>query len=313
MDDTGAAGGRELKVLASGLQFPEGPIAMRDGSVVFVEMAAGRLSRWRAGGPVQVIAVLGGGPNGAAIGPDGHCYVCNNGGYNWGTDARGRPTGHGKAAGYVSGRIERVDMNSGKVECLYDSTERGPLSAPNDIVFDAEGGFWFTDLGWGSETHVERGRVCYAKADGSSIREVVFPLLGPNGIGLAPGDKTLYVAETLTARLWAFEITEPGRVAAKPRSGRMLFASERHCLFDSLAVEADGNICVATVGVPAIAGITVIAPDGKLVERVSMPDVTTTNICFGGAQLRTAYVTLSQNGELVSSQWPRAGLQLPFL
>ena len=72
----------ELSVLATGLRFPEGPIAMPDGSVLLVEIARGTLSRV-SDGEVSVVAELGGGPNGAAIGPDNCCYVCNNGGFTW--------------------------------------------------------------------------------------------------------------------------------------------------------------------------------------------------------------------------------------
>ena len=67
------------KIIAEGLAFPEGPVAMPDGSVLFVEIAGGCLSRVLASGKVERVAELGGGPNGAAIGPDGHGYVCNNG------------------------------------------------------------------------------------------------------------------------------------------------------------------------------------------------------------------------------------------
>ena len=70
----------ELREVAGGLAFPEGPIAMADGSVVLVEIARGTLSRVQPDGSVEVVANVGGGPNGAAIGPDGACYVCNNGG-----------------------------------------------------------------------------------------------------------------------------------------------------------------------------------------------------------------------------------------
>ena len=73
----------KIREIASGLRFPEGPIAMADGSVVLVEIARGTLSRVTPAGKVEVIAELGGGPNGAALGPDGKVYVCNNGGFNW--------------------------------------------------------------------------------------------------------------------------------------------------------------------------------------------------------------------------------------
>src|SRR4051794_41802268 len=70
----------EVRELASGLKFPEGPVAMADGSVVFVEIQAGRISRCSADGSVDVVAETGGGPNGSAIGPHGKLYVANNGG-----------------------------------------------------------------------------------------------------------------------------------------------------------------------------------------------------------------------------------------
>jgi gluconolactonase len=81
-------------------------------------------------------------------------------------------------------------------------------------------------------------------------------------------------------------------------------------MFDSLAVEACGNVCVATL----ISGcITVIAPDGRVEEQVPTGDRVTTNIAFGGAELKTAYITLSGKGELVTTDWARPGLPLNFL
>jgi gluconolactonase len=304
----------EVQILATNLNFPEGPIAMPDGSVVFVEIGAGQLSRWRTNGKVEAVATPGGGPNGAAIGPDSACYVCNNGGFVWHTDPNGGRYPHGRAADYAGGRIERIDLATGRVERLYDRTEHGPLSGPNDIVFDAHGGFWFTDLGSMGEREIERGRICYARADGSMIRDVVVPMLTPNGIGLSPDGKTLYVAETVTARVWAFEVTGPGELALRSfpalTPGMLLYASSVYCMFDSLAVEANGNVCVATIGPPGVAGISVISPQGELIERVAMPDRSTTNICFGGADLRTASITLSRTGRLAQVRWTRPGLAL---
>src|SRR5580765_7072570 len=73
----------EIREITSGLQFPEGPIAMPDGSVLLVEIRRGTLSRVTPDGRITVVADCGGGPNGAAIGPDGACYVANNGGFEW--------------------------------------------------------------------------------------------------------------------------------------------------------------------------------------------------------------------------------------
>jgi gluconolactonase len=305
----------QVREITDGLHFPEGPIAMPDGTVLVVEIAAGRLTRVLPDGRKETVAEPGGGPNGAAIGPDGACYICNNGGFKWRVEPDGQMRSIAQADDYVSGRIERVDLATGKVDVLYDRCGDHLLCGPNDIVFDREGNMWFTDLGKVRERDRDQGGVYWAKPDGSEIREVIHPILMPNGIGLSPDEKTLYVAETETGRLWAYPITGPGEVQkqAFPPSlngGRLVSAEGGWRRFDSLAVEAYGNICVATL---MMGGITVANPNGGLVEHVPLDDPYTTNICFGGPGLRTAYVTLSWTGRLVAVDWPRAGLPLNFL
>ena len=296
----------EITEITSGLQFPEGPIAMDDGSVILVEIKRGTLSRVLPSGEVEVIAEPGGGPNGAAIGPDGKCYICNNGGFEW-HDQNGLTIPGNQPADYSGGRIERVDLSTGAVEMLYTECNGTPLRGPNDIVFDAQGGFWFTDHGKNRPREKDRTGVYYASVDGKHIEEKIFPLEAPNGIGLSPAEDKLYVAETPTGRLWEFDIERPGVLG----EGRRMMAQigDFH-FFDSLAVDGDGNICVATI---ITGGITVHSPDGQSAELVSMPDLLTTNICFGGEDLRTAYITLSSTGKLVSMPWRCAGLPLNFL
>ena len=301
-----------MKTIATGLRFPEGPIAMPDGTIVLVEIERQTLSRVRTDGSVEVIAKLGGGPNGAAIGPDGAVYVCNNGGLRWHEDRHGlRPVA--QADDYTGGRIERVDLKTGEVRVLYRDGGNGRLRGPNDIVFDRAGGMWFTDLGKTRARDMDRGGVYYAAADGSSIREAIYPMLTPNGIGLSPDEKRLYVAETHTGRLWAFDLEAPGAVKRRgfpsPNGGELIAGLPGYQLFDSLAVDAEGNICVATL---FNGGITVISPDGARIQHMPFADVYTTNICFGGKDLRTAYVTLSISGQLVALDWPRPGLRLNF-
>lgn len=302
----------DLKVMAEGLRFPEGPVMLADGSVALVEVARGTVSKVDRDGRVSVIADLGGGPNGMAFGPDGCLYVCNNGGFTW-HESHGMLWPAGPAADYGGGRIERVDPATGKAQVLYDRCGEHRLKGPNDIVFDRHGGFYFTDLGKVRRRDRDNGGVYYAMADGSRIVELIYPMMTANGIGLSPDEKTLYVAETEGGRLWAFDLAEPGVVEREPfpspNGGRFLFNEAGLHRFDSLAVDAQGNICVATL----ISGaITVVAPDGRLVRRVKMPDYLTTNICFGGADMRTAYVTLSGSGRLVAMPWEEAGLRLNF-
>lgn len=305
--------------IADGLGFPEGPVACRDGSVMLVEIAAGLVSRIAADGRHDVVADVGGGPNGLAVGPDNFLYVCNNGGSRWG-EWQGLRLPAGKSADYVSGSIQRVDLRTGAFATLYTEAEGRSgavaLQGPNDLVFDAHGGFWFTDNGKSDRRSRTITGVFFAKADGSSCREVIFPLDCPNGIGLSPDGNTLYVTETPPARLWAFDIVAPGEVTLRPglrgMSGQFLYAAPGLALFDSLAVEACGNIAIATIGAPGSCGITVVSPAGKLVEFVDTDDAFTTNICWGGDDLRTAYVTLGGTGRLVRRAWPRPGLALAF-
>ncbi len=301
-----------LTELASGLRFPEGPVAMADGSVVLVEIERGTLTRVAPDGTVSVIVHLGAGPNGAAIGPDGRCYVCNNGGFKWVDDETGlRPVM--QADDYSGGRIERVDLATGAFETIYTHSDQAPLRGPNDLVFDSHGGFYFTDLGKGRPRDLDRGGVCYAQADGSGIREVCFPMLTANGVGLSPDGATLYVAETEPARLWAFDLDGPGQIRRQPwpspHGGRLVTGSANFQRFDSLAVDAAGSVCVATL---VHGGISVISPDGASIRHVPMPERWVTNICFGGADMRTAFITLSSTGRLVSCRWDTPGLRLAY-
>ncbi|WP_326535221.1 SMP-30/gluconolactonase/LRE family protein [Pseudorhodoferax sp.] len=299
-----------MKILAEGLQFPEGPVALADGSVVLVEMRAGRIVRVAPDGRVHRLADCGGGPNGAAVGPDGALYVCDNGGSAY---VPGQFTSTGPAADYVGGSIRRVDLATGESALLYTHCNGHRLSAPNDLVFDAQGGFYFTDFGKKHARRRDYGGVYYALPDGSRIVEVAYPLLSSNGIGLSPDGRVLYVAETETARLWAFDIVAPGAVQKQPfpspHGGRIVCGLPGFQRFDSLAVEAGGNVCVATLVTGAI---SVIAPSGELLRQLAFPDSYVTNICFGGPDRQTAYVTLSGTGQLVSLPWPARGLALHF-
>ena len=291
------------------LQFPEGPIAMPDGSIIVVEIARGTLSRVDPNGSIEVIADLGGGPNGAAIGPDGACYTCNNGGFIWHKSGTGLLFPGHQPENYSGGRIERVDLATGEVSVIYTGCEGHELRGPNDIVFDAQGGFWFTDHGKTRDRDRDRTGVYYGTVDGKHVAEAIFPMEAPNGIGLSPDEKTLYIAETPTGRLWAYQLSGPGEIDQNERPTMMPQLPD-YPMFDSLAVDAAGNICVATL---ITGGITIHSPDGADARLVPMPDVLTTNICFGGENLNTAFITLSTTGKLVSCNWETPGLALNFL
>ena len=300
-----------VDVIGKGLRFPEGPVWCADGSLLVVEMFGERITRVARDGATSVVAEVPGGPNGLAECADGSLIVCNNGGSFTPIDLGGLLLpGPFDPSRYTGGRIERVDPTTGAVTRLYDSCDGHPLRGPNDLVLDAHGGFYFTDHGIRHERQGDRTAIYYAKLDGSAINEVVFPAEAPNGIGLSPDGTKLYYAETHTARVWVREIVAPGEV--KPvtpfDTHHLLWVSPTLAYLDSLAVDGDGNVCVATIA--PVGGITVISPDGRHVRHVESGDVMTTNVCFGGPGLHTAYITRSGLGDVAVVPWASAGLAL---
>lgn len=279
---------KAYEVIAEGLQFPEGPVVMADGSVILVEIPAGKVTRcWS--GRTEVVSQPGGGPNGAAIGPDGALYVCNSGGF-------------GHHAPPEPGRIERIDLGTGRVERLYDSCDGEPLSAPNDMMFDTDGNMWFTDLGRIAATGKDFGGLYCARPDGSAITRIIGGALSYNGVGVSPDMQTVYTACTYSARVYAFD----RRIAAQ--NARFVATVPGPIMLDSLAMTASGNICVA---MPMGHGIATVTPGGA-VAITPVEDRLPTNIAFGGDDMRDAYVTFSDSGRLVKMRWDEPGMVLPY-
>lgn len=290
----------DVELVADGLLFPEGPVALSDGSVLLVEMERGTVTHVVPDKGVVVVADCGGMPNGLAIGPDGGVYICNNGG-RW-------PKWNG-------GRIERLDLATGAVDVLYTECDGRQLLGPNDLVFDRLGNMWFTDVGKIREFGRDDGSILYASPGGDSIVRVFPKLDTPNGIGLSPDGSTLYWAESIPGRLYRRAITGPGSVShtADNDAATVLCVLPVGQHFDSLAVDGKGNVCVGTL-MPGC--ITVVAPDGSSVHQLCLPtefeDDMVTNICFAGDHLSMAYLTLTKTGRLVRCPWPTPGLELAF-
>ena len=281
-----------MEIIAEGLAFPEGPVVMADGSVIVVEVGAGRITRcWS--GKTETVCDIGGGPNGAAIGPDGALWVCNNGGINFG----------GGPSPAAQGRIERVDLATGRSERVYDSCDGIALQGPNDLVFGRDGRLWFSDMGkHGGGIRTASG-LFTCLPDGSAITALNRDAISYNGVGLSPCGQHLYVADTHQARVYRYA------ARAEAQTPEFLATVPGPVGLDSLAMTAAGNICVATLFEGAISTVT---PEGAVTRRPIPQDNCVTNIAFGGADMRDAFITLSRVGHLVKTRWDEPGLELAF-
>src|SRR5580692_5138755 len=193
-----------ITVLAEGLKFPEAPVPMRDGSVLFVQIESKQVSRLMPDGRVILVKQMEGGPNGLAIGPDKALYIANDGG-RFSFAQRGAYNFPGAApADHVGGSIQRLDLKSGVLTTLYESCDGKRLVAPDDLVFDHQGGMWISDIG---KIKGDAG-IYYALPDGNSIKCVKDGMIAPNGIGLSPDGRQLHVSEA--RQLWTYDISGPG-------------------------------------------------------------------------------------------------------
>lgn len=337
---------KAMELMVSGLKYPEGPIHCKDGSIILVEIMGQQLSVVPPeGGSSKRLAAMPGGPNGAAAGPDGYVYVCNNGGFEWTPIPNAEKPilwiGGNQPHDYIGGNLQKVNPGTGDVTDLYKAcTEREfppgtaaaawsppfPLRGPDDLVIDAEGGIWFTDYGKQRIHDKDITAVYYATSDGKSIRQMIYPLNSPNGIGLSPCGKKLYVALTFERKILRYDIPEPGVIDPNKNTidGSYLLAADfaGQSVLDSMALDAEGNVYVATM-LPegnnplSNGGISIVSPDGK-VDFVQLdlgdglPAPLPSNICFGGKDMKTAYVTCGASGHLLKMPASIPGHELNF-
>ncbi|MDL5156231.1 SMP-30/gluconolactonase/LRE family protein [Actinomycetospora termitidis] len=301
-----------MELVADGLRFPEGPVVTADGSVLVVEIRGQAVTRVFPDGRLERLLEVPGGPNGAAVGPDGRLYLCNNGGFSW-TRREGLDIVSGRAEDWIGGSIQAADLATGALETLFTECDGRPLGAPNDLVFDGAGGIYFTDNASTYPRHHDRGGLYYISPGLDRITEVAFPLEHPNGVALSPDGSRVYVADTMTSALWYWDVESRGVLAHGPHAGgaHFLYRLPNVKTFDSIGVDAAGNIAAATL---VEGSVVVVSPHGETVavHDVPEPDPLTTNVAFGGTDMGTAFVTSGGRGRLYAMPWPGPGLQLNF-
>jgi gluconolactonase len=288
-------------LFAEKLSAPEGPVIGPNGWMLNVNSftlkdrdwprRAGDITATHQNRPLETHTVFNssspeaiGIPAALAFGPDGCLYV----------------TDEGRRS------IVRVNPEGEKTDFItHFRGER--LNGPNDLCFDEEGNLFFTDP-WGSSLEKPIGGVYGYNWSTSEVYQFHTGLAFPNGILVREG--RVIAAETLTNKLWIYDVTGPGR-AGNIREFCRLPDLKIKILTgpDGMAFDAAGNVYVATVGVGFV---YVYSPDGILIETIPTGGIRPTNVCFGGPNFDTLYVTIDDLGTMVTIPIGIPGYRLPF-
>ena len=260
-------------LLASGLGFPEGPAILGDGRIVLCDGNTGELLAYE-NGTISTFAHTGGSPWGTVLGSDGAIYVTQG----------GNVPGSGDFSA-VSG-IQRVNRD-GTVELLFSEVAGYQLYGPNDLAFGPDGRLYFTESGSEQDFRFDvraPGRLFAADGSGADQMLLELPDVYPNGIAFDAGQR-LYWTESMAHRVRRLENGEPVTFCQ---------LSDDH-VPDGMAFAADGRLFVATT---ISQGVTVISPEGAVLEEITLGEHAT-NCIFDGPAL---YVTATAVPDIEASQ-----------
>jgi gluconolactonase len=263
----------ERNLLASGLGFPEGPTIMPDGRIVLCDGNTGELLAY-ADGRVTRFAHTGGSPWGTVLGSDGAVYVTQG----------GNVPGSGDTSA-LSG-IQRVRAD-GAVELLFSELAGFQLYGPNDLAYGPDGRLYFTESGSEQDFRFDvrsPGRLFAVGTSGAGEMLLERPDVYPNGIAF-DAQQRLYWTESMAHRICRLDDGEPVTFCQ---------LSEDH-VPDGMAFAADGRLFVATT---VSGGVTVVSPDGQVLEEINLGEHAT-NCAFDGSAL---YVTATKVPDIEASQ-----------
>ncbi|WP_431283414.1 SMP-30/gluconolactonase/LRE family protein [Humitalea sp. 24SJ18S-53] len=258
-----------IERLATGFGWAEGPVWFGDGRyLLFSDVAGDRIVKWdETNGAISTFRGPSNFANGNTRDRQGRLVTCEHGGPQGGR------------------RVVRTEYD-GTQTVLADRFDGKRLNSPNDIVVKSDGSIWFTDPPFGIDSHYlglmapQELPACIYRIDGTTgeVRMVADDALGPNGLAFSPDESLLYVVESrATPRaIRAYDVVDGGL-----RRGRTLIDAGPGTP-DGFRVDVHGNLwCGWGMGVNALDGVRVFAPDGVPIGHISLPE-RCANLCFGG-------------------------------
>jgi len=257
------APGAELELLSRGFSFTEGPAVDAEGNVYFTDQPNDRILCWDTEGILTVFLKPCGRSNGLYFDKEGHLLACaDDKNELWRIDKQGR-------------HVVLVKDYQGKL-----------LNGPNDLWIRPDGGLYFTDPFykrpyWNRGPKEQDGECVYfLSADGQTLRRVADDLVQPNGVIGTPDGKTLYVADIRAGKTYAYAIQPDGSLTNKH-----LFCELGS---DGMTIDNEGNVYLTG------RGVIVFNAQGEKIRQIDVPERWTANVCFGGKDMHTLFITASR-------------------
>lgn len=280
-------GNAPVKRLATGFDWVEGPVWFGDmGCLLFSDIPNNRILRWAEDG-VSVFRQPSNYANGHTRDRAGRLISCEHG----------------------TRRVTRTEWD-GTVTVLADAFDGMPLNSPNDVIVAADGGIWFSDPHYGIMTDYEGFKSAqelpcqvYRIDPSGRIDAMINDMACPNGLAFSPDETRLYVADT--GRMFSSDpqhIRVYDMVGGRPVNGRLFHTIRPGCA-DGIRVDDDGNLWSS-----AADGVHCIAPDGRLLGKILVPELVS-NICFGGRAKHRLFITATTSVYAVTLN--RKGIQWP--
>lgn len=260
------AEGAIIEKLADGFRFTEGPAVDKDGDIYFTDQPNDRILKWSVADKKLSLFYEGAGrANGLYFDKEGNLLSCSD----------------------MDNEIWQIDMKKNHVVLVADF-EGEKLNGPNDLWVHLNGSIYFTDPlykrdYWTRDPEMQQDgeHVYYLSPDRKELFRVATDLEKPNGIIGSPDGKLLYVADIKAGKTYVYEIRQDGRLANKK-----LFASMGS---DGMTIDREGNIYLTGKGV------TVFNPEGERIAHIPVEAGWTANVCFGGKDMKTLFITASEN------------------